>query len=88
VVSVDSGFSDYRTKKSLIGPRGFVLDWLAFAVNHFMDDNLKWLVAIGATHTLLLPSALLKLPVGGVAFLTMTTLNIFHRSSPYYQFAV
>jgi len=77
--SVDSSFSDYSRKKPLIGPRLLFLDWLSFPTIHFIDDNLKWFFAVGATHTLIVQSSLLKFPVGGVALLTMVALDIFHH---------
>ena len=79
--SVDSGVPDDGVEHLVIFPGNDLYGLGLFPVLDFIDDNLEWLVATGATHTLLLPCGLLELVVRWITFLTMIALDISHCSS-------
>ncbi|MFC1567995.1 hypothetical protein ACFL3K_02205 [Pseudomonadota bacterium] len=79
-ISVDPGAPDYGVEHLVIFPGSDLYGPGLFPVLDFIDDNLEWLVAAGATHTLLLPRGLLELAVGWIAFLTMIALDKSHCS--------
>jgi hypothetical protein len=63
-VSIEPGISDHRGQELIIGSRtDLKLDRLAFTILYLIDDNLECLFAIGATHALLGPCALLEFRV-------------------------